>query len=68
MNRPSARGTLVVIAGLCQFAAMGQQTPHHEFNVTARRYAFEPAHLEVHLGEFGENHCAFGGHSAQLRH
>jgi cytochrome c oxidase subunit 2 len=28
-----------------------QQTPHHEFHVTARRYVFEPAHLEVHSGD-----------------
>src|SRR5687768_8662007 len=29
----------------------GQQTPHHEFTITARRYAFEPARLEVHSGD-----------------
>ena len=28
-----------------------QQTPHHEFAVAARRYAFEPATLEVHQGD-----------------
>ena len=28
-----------------------QQSPHHEFAVTARRYAFEPATLEVHQGD-----------------
>jgi heme/copper-type cytochrome/quinol oxidase subunit 2 len=28
-----------------------QQTPHHEFVVRARRYAFEPARLEVHQGD-----------------
>lgn len=28
-----------------------QQTPHHEFIVSARRYAFEPRTLEVHEGD-----------------
>ena len=27
------------------------QSPHHEFTVLARRYAFEPAQLEVHEGD-----------------
>jgi plastocyanin len=32
-------------------AEAAPQTPHHEFSVTARRYAFEPVHLEVHSGD-----------------
>jgi plastocyanin len=30
---------------------VSQKTPHHEFQVTARRYAFDPAVLEVHHGD-----------------
>jgi nitrous-oxide reductase len=30
---------------------VAQQTPHHECTVLARRYAFEPAQLEVHEGD-----------------
>ena len=29
---------------------IGEQTPHHEFSVSARRYAFDPARLEVQTG------------------
>ena len=29
----------------------GLQTPHHEFGVSTRRHAFEPARLEVHSGD-----------------
>lgn len=36
---------------LCGSHASPQQTPHHEFVVHARRYAFEPARLEVHQGD-----------------
>jgi plastocyanin len=36
---------------LCSAGPTGQQTPHHVFEVTARRYAFEPADLEVHEGD-----------------
>ena len=32
-------------------APPAQQSPHHEFTVLARRYAFEPARLEVHQGD-----------------
>jgi heme/copper-type cytochrome/quinol oxidase subunit 2 len=35
----------------CGPALRTQQTPHHEFAVAARRYAFEPATLEVHQGD-----------------
>jgi heme/copper-type cytochrome/quinol oxidase subunit 2 len=39
-------------AGLLDGAAVAvQQTPHHEFSVTARRYSFEPASLIVHQGD-----------------
>ena len=36
---------------LCGSRVSPQQTPHHEFVVHARRYAFEPARLEVHQGD-----------------
>ena len=35
----------------CGSSLRMQQTPHHEFAVAARRYAFEPATLEVHQGD-----------------
>src|SRR5688572_13097211 len=42
---------LAIALLLCSAAPTGQQTPHHAFDVTARRYAFEPANLEVHEGD-----------------
>jgi heme/copper-type cytochrome/quinol oxidase subunit 2 len=36
---------------LCGSHVSPQQTPHHEFVVHTRRYAFEPARLEVHQGD-----------------
>ena len=39
---------LVTLWGGVFFA---QKTPHHVFDVTARRHAFEPARLEVHVGD-----------------
>jgi heme/copper-type cytochrome/quinol oxidase subunit 2 len=36
---------------LCGSWQSRPQTPHHEFVVRARRYAFEPARLEVHQGD-----------------
>jgi plastocyanin len=36
---------------LCGSRVAPQQTPHHEFVIHARRYAFEPARLEVHQGD-----------------
>ena len=42
---------LVVSALLCEPGLMSQQTPHHEFSVSARRYAFDPPRLEVHSGD-----------------
>ena len=43
-------GACVLTLGLSALsgAPRAQQTPHHEFTVVARRYAFEPARLEVH--------------------
>lgn len=42
----------VLAAGLLDGPAVAvQQTPHHEFSVTARRYSFEPATLVVHRGD-----------------
>jgi plastocyanin len=40
-------GATIVFCG----PSLTQQTPHHEFAVAARRYAFEPATLEVHQGD-----------------
>lgn len=51
MKRMVACGVVGLSAFLSEPAATVQQTPHHEFNVIARRYAFEPAHLEVHSGD-----------------
>jgi cytochrome c oxidase subunit II len=42
---------LIALTALCGPAATTQQTPHHHFAVTAHRYAFDPAHLEVHEGD-----------------
>ena len=35
----------------CGTSSRQPQTPHHTFTVAARRYAFEPATLEVHQGD-----------------
>jgi len=51
MNRLFACSALVVSALFCEPGVFGQQTPHHEFSVSARRHAFDPARLEVHLGD-----------------
>jgi plastocyanin len=51
MNRLFACSALVVSALFCEPGVIGQQTPHHEFSVSARRHAFDPARLEVHLGD-----------------
>lgn len=42
---------LILSALLSQPGLTGQQTPHHEFTVSARRYAFDPPRLEVHSGD-----------------
>ena len=36
---------------LCSAGPTGQQTPHHAFDVTAQRFGYEPADLEVHQGD-----------------
>jgi cytochrome c oxidase subunit 2 len=46
-----AYGMVALSAALSESAPTVQQTPHHEFEVIARRYAFEPAQLEVHAGD-----------------
>ena len=48
-----ALGILIATATtvLCGSRVSPQQTPHHEFVVHARRYAFEPTRLEVHQGD-----------------
>ena len=51
------RGLHASVVVLASAALLGvqappaQQSPHHEFTVLARRYAFEPAQLEVHEGD-----------------
>lgn len=40
-------GLAVTVVLLSGDTSTVQRTPHHEFTVTARRYAFEPARLEV---------------------
>jgi heme/copper-type cytochrome/quinol oxidase subunit 2 len=39
---------LVLAAVALSGPARTQQTPHHAFTIVARRYAFEPARLDVH--------------------
>jgi hypothetical protein len=39
-----------------------------EITVTARRYAFTPARIEVNQGDIGENHPNCGGCPSQLHH
>ena len=51
MSHLFASSALVVCALLCEPGLIGQQTPHHEFSVSARRYAFDPTSLEVHSGD-----------------
>jgi plastocyanin len=52
MRRLTAVAALLVATiVLCGPSLRTQQTPHHEFSVTARRYAFEPATLDVHQGD-----------------
>jgi plastocyanin len=51
MVRAAALVIALMTNVLCQSSASWQQTPHHEFTIIARRYAFEPAALEVHLGD-----------------
>ena len=51
MRQGFAYAALVVSALLCEPSLTGQQTPHHEFSVSARRYAFDPPRLEVHAGD-----------------
>ena len=46
-----AYGALIISALLSQPGLTGQQIPHHEFAVSARRYAFDPPRLEVHSGD-----------------
>jgi cytochrome c oxidase subunit 2 len=52
MRRLAAVGIVLIAAtALCGPAATMQQTPHHHFTVTAHRYTFDPARLEVHEGD-----------------
>ena len=53
MRRMSTFALLALSAGLSgPSAAVPQQTtPHHEFDVGARRYEFVPSRLEVHAGD-----------------
>ena len=46
--------TGALVAGLSALSGAvprSQQTPHHDFTVVARRYAFEPPRLEVHQND-----------------
>ena len=53
MKRGSTLAVLALGAALSgPAAAISQQTtPHHHFDVTARRYEFLPSRLEVHAGD-----------------
>ena len=51
VTRAVALAGALTAVGLCGPAAGAQQTPQHEFIVTAYRYAFDPPRLEVHLGD-----------------
>jgi cytochrome c oxidase subunit 2 len=52
MIRPIMLGAVVLAAGLLDGPAVGvQQTPHHTFTVSARRYTFVPDSLLVHQGD-----------------
>ena len=51
MNRSVVFGVVMIGASVCGQATTAQKTPHHDITVTARRYAFEPASLEVHKGD-----------------
>jgi heme/copper-type cytochrome/quinol oxidase subunit 2 len=49
MIRPFAG--VVLMAAIVATGVRAQKTPHHVFDVSARRYAFQPSTLEVHLGD-----------------
>ncbi len=53
MRRLSTFAMLALSAGLSGPAAAvpRQNTPHHEFDVSAKRYEFLPSRLEVHGGD-----------------
>jgi heme/copper-type cytochrome/quinol oxidase subunit 2 len=49
--RRLAAFVLIASATTLVWGLRSHNTPHHEFVVVARRYAFEPARLEVHEGD-----------------
>lgn len=53
MKRLAPLALLALSAALCGPAGAVSQhnTPHHQFDVTARRYEFRPPRLEVHTGD-----------------
>lgn len=53
MRRMFTLVILALTAGLAGPTATAppQNTPHHHFDVTARRYEFLPSRLEVHAGD-----------------
>jgi cytochrome c oxidase subunit II len=53
MRRMFTLAMLAVSAGLAGQPATApqQNTPHHHFDVSARRYEFLPSRLEVHAGD-----------------
>jgi cytochrome c oxidase subunit 2 len=53
MRRIGPLGLLALSAALCgpAGAVSQQKTPHHQFEVTARRYEFLPPRLAVHTGD-----------------
>lgn len=53
MRRVFTLAILALSAGLAGPTATApqQNTPHHQFEVTARRYEFLPSRLEVHAGD-----------------
>lgn len=51
MKRSSVLLLVMASAFIARADGAAQSTPHHTFVVTAQRYAFEPATLEVHEGD-----------------